>query len=75
MLSIPIPTKSVGSAVGSSTPRKACIGPGIYLAPGTFSAVSGSKEAASRSQIDPRKPDVASGAFYLPFEEEKSCSC
>ena len=72
-----IPTHKISYVpVGSFiSPGNACLGPGSSLAPGNFSAVSGSIQAVSRSQIDPRKPDVTSGAFYPHFEELKSCSC
>ena len=49
--------------------RNTGLDPGGSLAPGDFSAVSGGKEAASRSHVAPRKPDVASGVLYLHLGE------
>jgi hypothetical protein len=62
----------VGSFI---SPGNAPLGPESSPAPGYFGAVSGGIQAAPRGLFDPRKPDVASGAFYPHFEELKSCSC
>jgi hypothetical protein len=45
---------------GSISPGNACPGPGTSLAPGDFSAVSGSIKSASRSHAAPGKPIGAS---------------
>jgi hypothetical protein len=47
-----------------------------FAFPGLIELPTGNvTQAPSRSQIDTRKTDVASGAFDLHFEEPKSCSC
>jgi hypothetical protein len=56
-------------------PGSSSTSPRSYLASGDFSAVPGGIQAASRSHVAARKPDVPSGALYIHHEEPKSGSC